>query len=250
MSVRKLAIEGGEPAFPNGPPSWPVADDKVASALHDIVQTGNWGKYDSPVLDSLIEKLKNTFAVEFVLPCSSGTIAVELALRGAGVKSGDEVIIAAYDFPGNFRAIEAIGARPVLVDIAQNNWVMNLDQISQAVSPETKAILVSHLHGHLLHMNEAQSVASRHRLVLIEDTCQAPGSSIAGKACGSIGDSAALSFGGSKLLSAGRGGALLTNDNAIYQRAKIFGSRGNEAFPLSQLQARRTWTANSIAFQS
>ena len=78
---------------------------------------------------------------------SSGTVAVEVALRAVDVQPGSEVILAAYDFPGNFRAIEAIGARPVIVDVVENGWVLDADQVAEAIGPETRAIIASHLHG-------------------------------------------------------------------------------------------------------
>ena len=239
MTTRNLAIDGGQPAFPAGPPQWPVTDEAITAAVNRALESGEWGKYDSDISAELIEKLKSVFTVEQVQLCSSGTIAVELALRGAGVRQGDEVIMAAYDFPGNFRAVEAIGAKPVLIDVeaSQSNWLINLEQIAQAHGEATKAVLVSHLHGGTVDMRAAREIAEQNKLVLVEDACQSPGGQLNGKPLGSWGDVAAISFGGSKLLSAGRGGAILTNDEAILQRARIFAERGNDAFPLSQLQA-------------
>jgi dTDP-4-amino-4,6-dideoxygalactose transaminase len=139
---------------------------------------------------------------------SSGTIAVELALRGLKVAAGDEVILAAYDFPGNFRAIEAIGARPMLVDLAPGTWTLDVDHVEAAISPVTKAIVVSHLHGSLADMQRLCELANERGLTIVEDACQVPGASISGRPTGSWGDCGILSFGGSKLLTAGRGGAI------------------------------------------
>jgi dTDP-4-amino-4,6-dideoxygalactose transaminase len=174
--------------------------------------------------------------VEHVLPCASGTIAVELALRGLGVVAGDEVILAAYDFGGNFRAIDAIGARPVLVDIGLNHWCLDADLLSQAISKSTRAVIVSHLHGTLANMRRIMEVAKDMQLGIVEDACQVPGAIVQGRPAGSWGDVGVLSFGGSKLLTAGRGGALLTSRADVFQRAKIYHERGNQAFPLSELQ--------------
>lgn len=237
MIEQPLASQGGQPAFPDGPLPWPVSDPRIVESITSALRSGHWGQYDSKLSEVLIARLAKLFQVQHVLPCSSGTIAVELALRGAGVKSGDEVILAAYDFPGNFRAIEALGARPVLVDVVPSGWTLSLDQIATAASPQTKAVLVSHLHGHSVNMPDVCTIAHDLGLTVIEDACQVPGGTWDGRPLGSFGDASVLSFGGSKLLSAGRGGAVLTNDANIFQRAKIFGSRGNEAFPLSQLQA-------------
>lgn len=237
MNSTRLAVQGGEPAFPEGPPSWPVCTPQIQSSIQLAIDKGLWGQYDSELGEALAQKLQTMFGVQHSMACSSGTIAVELALRGVGVKAGDEVLIAAYDFPGNFRAIEAIGARPVLVDLLPNNWLMDFSKLELAVNDSTQAIVASHLHGHIADMNELRAIATRRNLSIVEDACQVPGAIFQGRPSGSFGDVSALSFGGSKLLSAGRGGAILSNDSAIIQRAKIFSNRGNDAFPFSQLQA-------------
>lgn len=198
---------------------------------------GSWGRYEGIHSQRLIESLSSLHGVEHVSLCASGTIAVELALRGMGVSEGAEVILAGYDFPGNFRAIEHVGARPVLVDIDPAQWCLNVELLEQALSPQTRVILVSHLHGGLAPMKQIMEFARQHQLQVVEDACQSPGAMIDGKVAGSHGDVGVLSFGGSKLLTAGRGGAVLTPDAQIHQRIKVYCERGNHAFPLSELQA-------------
>ena len=204
---------------------------------------GSWGQYEGRWTDELIATLRNEFKTELVTLCCSGTIAVELALRGVGVQPEDEVILAGYDFPGNFRAIEAIGAQPVLIDVVEGGWVIDSDGLEEALSNQTSAIIVSHLHGQLADIGLIREIIERHNLnsekkvAIVEDACQVPGAALAESPLGCLGDVGVLSFGGSKLLSAGRGGAVLTNSPDIHQRAKIFAQRGNDSFPLSQLQA-------------
>ena len=181
--------------------------------------------------------MSELFRVPFVYPCCSGTVAVELALRGLRIGTGDEVILAAYDFPGNFRCIEASGALPVLVDIDPQTWCLDYRGVERAIGPATRAILVSHLHGGLADMRAICRLAAERGLAVVEDACQATGAELQGRCAGTWGDVGVLSFGGSKLLTAGRGGALLTRREDVYQRVKIFCERGNHAFPLSELQA-------------
>jgi dTDP-4-amino-4,6-dideoxygalactose transaminase len=164
-------------------------------------------------------------------------VAVELALRGLKVGAGDEVILAGYDFPGNFRAIEAVGARPVLADIDPRTWCLDHMCLAGAIGAKTRAIIVSHLHGGMARMREIAALAAEHGLSLVEDACQATGASVDGRVAGAWGDVGVLSFGGSKLLTAGRGGALLTRHADVQQRVKVFAHRGNEVYPLSELQA-------------
>jgi len=207
------------------------------AALAAAYQDGSWGKYDGPNCQRLEAALRELNQAEHAFLCSSGTIAVELALRGLKVGPGDEVLLAGYDFPGNFRAVEAVGAKPVLIDFVENSWSLDVSQIPLAVSPQTKAVIASHLHGTLVDMRALMAVAKEHGLSVVEDACQAPGALEQGKPAGSWGDVGVHSFGGSKLLTAGRGGAIVTRRDDVLQRIKIFSERGNQAFPLSELQA-------------
>lgn len=233
----RLAIEGGTPAVSAPLPTWPRKDPAVLAALEQAWHDGSWGRYHGPHCEQLARELARRHQVERVLLCCSGTFAVELALRGLKVERDDEVILAGYDFPGNFRAIEAVGAVPVLADIRADNWALDVARLESAIGPRTRVILVSHLHGGLADMAAICGLAQRRGLAVVEDACQAAGASVAGRPVGSWGDVGVLSFGGSKLLTAGRGGALLTRHAEIHQRAKIYNERGNQAFPLSELQA-------------
>lgn len=251
-----LAIDGGKPTLPEGSPGWPSADGEVREALLAALSDGSWGRYRGPHIDRLATALGEFHQSEFVLPCCSGTFAVELALRCLGIGAGYEVLLAGYDYPGNFRAIEAVGARPVLVDVATDNWNVDARALRRALSasnlqPTTRAgatkaqqapapmraIIVSHLHGGLVPMRGLMQLAEEYKLLVVEDICQCPGATVDGRLAGTWGDCAVISFGGSKLLTAGRGGAVLTRHADAYQRGKIFCEQGNHAFPLSELQA-------------
>jgi dTDP-4-amino-4,6-dideoxygalactose transaminase len=231
------ALLGGTPVRPQGPPDWPVADDAVLQALLGAYQDGSWGKYHGLYVEWLEERLREYHGVEFALTCASGTFAVELALRALKIGPGNEVILSAYDYPGNFLGVHAVGARPVLVDVHSGNWNLDADRLREAMGPATRALIVSHLHGGVVAMREVMALASAHGLRVIEDAAQAPGAIIQGRKAGTWGDAGILSFGGSKLLSAGRGGALLTPHAEVHHRARLCIHRGNQVCPLSELQA-------------
>ncbi|MBL8792444.1 MAG: aminotransferase class V-fold PLP-dependent enzyme [Planctomycetia bacterium] len=237
MSESLPALLGGTPLRPAGPPGWPVPDDDVRLALEAAYRDGSWGQYHGPHVTELTHRLAEFHQTEFVLTCGSGTFAVELALRALPVGPGDEVILAAYDYPGNFLNVHAVGAQPVLVDVAPHHWNLDPQRIAEAISPTTKALIVSHLHGGLAPMAEVMEFARQHRVAVIEDACQQPGALVQGKRAGTWGDVGVLSFGGSKLLTAGRGGALLTARADLHQRARLWQQRGNTVNPLSELQA-------------
>jgi len=231
-----LAIHGGTPAFPADGFHWPPQDDAIKAALDDAWAAGDWGRYHGQQSPRLLAALAESQQAAQVTLCSSGTVAVELALRGLGIRTDDEVLLAAYDFAGNFRAIEALGAWPVLLDIDEQ-WRITPERFEAALSVTTRAVIVSHLHGALANMPEIMRIAAAHGVRVVEDACQAPGAMLAGRPAGSWGDAGVLSFGGSKLLTAGRGGAVVTNDPAVQQRIKVYNDRGNQTFPLSELQA-------------
>jgi len=218
-------------------PSCPPDDPEVRAALLAAVSDGSWGRYEGRHGEQLVAALRGLLGVEHVYPCCSGTFAVELALRMLKIGPGDEVILAGYDFPGNFRAIEAVGATPVLVDIVPRRWHLDPARLEAAASPQVKAVIVSHLHGALAPMPEIVAIANRHGWQVVEDASQATGATIQGRPAGTWGHVGTFSFGGSILLTAGRGGAVVTNDAALLQRAKVYCERGNHAYPLSELQA-------------
>jgi len=232
-----LAIDGGSAVLAQGPPGWPPEDDEIREALVAAADDGSWGRYHGPHCDRLANQIARLHDVEHVMLCSSGTVAVELALRGLGVGAGDEVLLAGYDFAGNFAAILSVGARPVLVDVSASNWQFDAGTIHAAVSSATKAIIVSHLHGGMAPMRAIVDQARRFDLCVVEDACQAPAAVVDGRVAGCWGDVGVWSFGGSKLLTAGRGGAVFTPRADVYQRLKLACERGNHAFPLSELQA-------------
>lgn len=218
-------------------PDWPIPDDAVNSVFRQLVHDGSWGRYHGPHCDALRQQLAGQFQAEHVHLCSSGTAAIELSLRGAGVTSGDEVLLADYDFKANFVNVLLLGATPVLVDTIADEPTPDLAAIAAAISERTKAVIVSHLHGCLSPIRELRELAESRGVIVIEDVCQCPGARIAGRMAGAWGHVAAFSFGGSKLLTAGRGGAVLTSDATIVQRIRLYTQRGNEAYPLSEMQA-------------
>jgi dTDP-4-amino-4,6-dideoxygalactose transaminase len=158
-------------------------------------------------------------------------------LKSIGMQSGDEVILSAYDYPGNFWAIEAAGANPVLIDVLPQSTTVSIEQLQQAWSPRTRACIVSHLHGEVQDCAVIANWAEQQKVILIEDCCQALGATIAGKRVGSLTSMAIVSFGGSKVLSAGRGGALICREEHQFQRCKLAAGVGSGAWLLSELAA-------------
>jgi len=222
---------------PQGAPVWPPADEAIVGAIVQAARDGAWGHYLGPRTEELRRILREFHGVQYAWLCSSGTAAVELGLRGLGVGPGDEVILSAYDFKANFTDILALGALPVLVDLRPDDWQLNADLVAAAITPKTKAVLVSHLHGGSVRMNDLRRVVEGGSIGLLEDACQCPGVWIDGRISGTAGDVGVLSFGGTKLTAAGRGGAVLSNRQDVVERIKRHVMRGNDLSPLSELEA-------------
>ncbi|WP_413431303.1 DegT/DnrJ/EryC1/StrS family aminotransferase [Crateriforma spongiae] len=230
-----------EPPFPTVDDLWPIAAGEIAQAIRHRSELADWAAYDSPVKDDLIRSLCETFHVNHARPVSSGSLAVELALRASGVGPGDGVVVAAFDYPGNFRAVELLGARPVLADIDPDRASMSarsLEKIAESdVAKSVKAVVVSHLYGQPADIDKIARRCRQHGWTLIEDACQVPGMRIGGQPAGCFGDVATLSFGGSKPLTSGGGGAVLTDNDAIAARLRSLADRPSDAFGISTFQA-------------
>lgn len=209
----------------------------VQDALVKAVAEGACRRYEGPYLENLRSVLAQSLYQQHVRLCCSGTFGVELAIRSLRLASEDEVLLAGYDFPGNLRAIQDAGVTARLCDVAPDTWIPTVSQLEQAVGQKTKALIVSHLHGALAPMSSICDWANQRGIVVVEDACQAHGATIDGKPAGSWGHLGVLSFGGSKLIAAGRGGAVVTNHAQFAQRMTVFCERGNDAFALSELQA-------------
>lgn len=219
--------------IPCWPPDWP----EIEAAALEAIRGGNWGRYASDVSDQLRDRLAVRHGVSHVRLTCSGSAAIEIALRLAGVGLGDEVILSAYDYPGNLRAIELVGARPVLVDVAEKSVAPNVSALETAASEHVKAVIVSHLNGIAADAVAFRTLCDSKGWVLIEDACQVPGMTIHGRPAGSIGHIGTLSFGGSKPLTAGCGGAVLTDSPRLAARFGPLLDRPSDATPLSPLQA-------------
>ncbi len=214
---------------------------EVREALLRLANSGAWRTYDGPNLEALRQGLRSQFRRQHVRLCSSGTFGVELAIRSLKLAAHSEVLLAGYDYPGNFRSIEDAGASVALVDLGDTGWTLTPQSLERALGPNSRAVVVSHLHGQLADMEAICKWARERDIFVIEDACQEPGATFGPndqhKPVGSFGDLSVLSFGGSKPLSAGRGGAVMTNDPQLAQRMTVFCERGNDAYALSELQA-------------
>jgi dTDP-4-amino-4,6-dideoxygalactose transaminase len=161
---------------------------------------------------------------------SSGTSALALALRAAGIGAGDEVIVPALTYIASALAVVHAGAEPVFCDVRDDTGLLDPRSAADAVSDRTAAILPVHLYGQCADMDAVRGLADRHSLFVLEDAAQAHGASWRGRRAGSLGDAAAFSFYPSKNLGAlGDGGAVCTGDSALAERLRRLRDVGQRA---------------------
>lgn len=161
------------------------------------------------------------FGVKHTLTVSSGTGALIAALAAAGLGPGDEVLVPAYTWIATAAAPLAIGAVPVIVDIDQTLTIDPAD-ILRKITPRTRAIVPVHMANMVCDMDRIMEIAGAHGLVVIEDACQAVGAVYKGRRVGAIGHAGAFSFNQFKNISVGEGGAVVTNDDRLFARARMY----------------------------
>jgi dTDP-4-amino-4,6-dideoxygalactose transaminase len=158
---------------------------------------------------------------------SSGTSAIELALRAAGIGRGDEVVTTPFTFIASVAPIVQAGARPVLVDVDAATGLLQAETVEAALTQRTAAVLPVHLYGQTVDLDRFRSLADRHKLFLLEDAAQAHGAAWRGRRAGSIGDAATFSFFPGKNLGAfGDAGCVTTNDGALAARIRKLRDHG------------------------
>jgi dTDP-4-amino-4,6-dideoxygalactose transaminase len=167
--------------------------------------------------------MATTFAAfhdaEYAVPCTSGTTALEVALRATGIGYGDEVIVPPYTFIATASSVIAAGAVPVFADVSADTLCLDPAAVEAAITPQTRAVIGVHIGGMPCDMDRLTALSQQHDLVLIEDCAQAHGAEYGGRRVGAIGDAGAFSFQSSKNIAAGEGGMVVTNRRDVYERA-------------------------------
>ena len=217
MSER-LAMHGGAPvrSEPFGP-GHAFGDDDIA-ALTEVVRSGHVGK--GPKVDAFERAFAARHGVKHAIAVTSGTAAMHVCIGAINPEPGDEVIVTPWTAGGTIMGALLQNCVPVFADIDET-YTLDPADVEAKITPRTRAIIAVHYLGNPCDMRALRAIARRHDLALIEDCAQAHFAEHQGQVVGSIGDIAGYSFGG-KHLSAGTGGAVLTNDTALWERAVLF----------------------------
>ncbi len=178
------------------------------------------------------KKFEDAFAaylnVEYAIALPSCTSAIHLALAGLGISVGAEVIVPEITWIATAAPIDYVGAQPVFADIDPKTWCMSTEKLESLITKNTKAIIVVDLYGNIPDMDEICRIANKYNLVIIEDAAQAIGACYKGRKAGSLGDVGVFSFHGSKTMTTGEGGMLVTNNKNIYDRCCFLRDHGRD----------------------
>lgn len=200
---------------------------EIDAAIEKVVSTGGF------ILGKTVEDFEAGVAgfvgVKHAIGVNSGTDALYLALKAAGVQAGDEVITTPFTFIATAEVITWVPAKPVFADICDDTLNIDPAKIEAAITPKTRAIMPVHIYGQAADMDEINAIAKKHKLAVIEDCAQSLGATYRGRQTGSIGAIAGLSFFPSKNLGAyGDGGMILTDDDAMDRECRMLRQHGSE----------------------
>jgi dTDP-4-amino-4,6-dideoxygalactose transaminase len=222
-------------------------DEKEEQALREVLESGSPFRYWGPGRPQKVQRFEESFAqymgTRFALGVTSGTAALDCAVAGLDLGPGDEVIVPAYTWWSDYTCVVHAGALPVFADIDRT---LNLDpkDFERKITPRTKAVIAVHLLGGLCDLDPILEIARRHKVRVLEDCAQCVGGSYHGRKLGALGDVGIYSFQINKMITAGEGGAVVTSDPLIYERAARFHDMG----PLNGLFAGRIGSSQVPTF--
>ena len=213
--MAQLAILGGPPLRSRPYPSWPIWDETERDALVATLDSGAWWSGDGDRAQRFADDFAALQGARHGLPMTNGTHTLEAALVALGVGRGDEVIVPAITFVASATAVLAVGAEPVIVDVDADTLCIDPAAAEAAVTERTRAVIAVHCGGCVADLDALLELCERRGLRLVEDCAHAHGSSWRGRGVGSFGAFGSFSMQGGKLLTAGEGGVLLTNDDGL-----------------------------------
>lgn len=213
--------------FVNLLPQYKEVKKEINVGLKSVFEKANF------ILGQEVKDFENTFAQycesKYAVGVNSGTDALHLALKAAGVKEGDEVIVPAFTFIATALAVSYTGAKVVFVDIEEDIYNMDPQKLQKAITPRTKAIIPVHLYGQAANLKEILDIARANNIVVIEDCAQAHGALYNGKKIGSFGLCGCFSFYPTKGLGAfGDGGMIVTSDENFYKKVLMLRDYGRK----------------------
>lgn len=208
--------------------------EEVEQAVVEVMRSGQY--IEGAAVKQLEREISSYLRVRNVVTCGNGTDSLEIALKACGIEPGDEVITTAFSFFATAEAIAGIGAVPVFADVDVDNFNINVNEIKRKITEKTKAILIVHIFGMPADMDEIVALGKEYGLPVVEDACQAIGSTYKGRKAGTLGTIGCFSFYPTKNLGGfGDGGMITTDDDKLAEacraiKAHAAGKLGAKAY--------------------
>ena len=200
--------------------SWPTFGKPEEMRLLRVLRSGKWGRLDGPEVADFEKRFAAMHGCKHGIAVANGTVSLRIALIAAGLRAEDEVIVPPYTFFSTASAVVEANAVPVFADIDLNTFNIDPTAIDAAITPRTRAIIPVHFAGQPADMDAIMAVAERHKLTVIEDAAHAHGATYKNRPAGSFGHLGSFSFQSSKNLTAGEGGIIITNDDALAESCR------------------------------
>ena len=224
------------------PCAGPSITKKEIDLVAEAVKYG-WYEKRNMHLDQLAAEFSNYTGMKYCLPTCNCTSAIHLALLGLEIGSGDEVIVPDITWVASAEPINYVGATPVFADINKKNWCLCPKSLEKLITKKTKAVVVVDLFGNMPEMDEIKNIAKDYKIHVIEDAAESLGAKYKNKNAGSFGEISVFSFNATKLVMAGQGGLLATNNKKIYETAKKIAHHG-----MSKYTLQKTFWSEEIGF--
>jgi dTDP-4-amino-4,6-dideoxygalactose transaminase len=223
----KPALLGGTPVRQAGFPSWPVFGEPEEQAMLRTLRSGKWYRGNGDNVRRFEEAYARATGARRCLATCNGTSALFVSLNALDVQPGDEVVIPPYTFIATVNVVLRQFALPVFVDTDAETFQMDPAKLESAITERTRAIMPVHLGGNVCDLDRILEIARRRGVPVIEDACQAHMAEWRSRKVGTFGATGCFSFQASKNLNSGEGGAVLTSDEALYERAYAFHNNGS-----------------------
>ena len=217
---QKLALLGGTPIRTRPFTSWPIFGKAEEQRLLRTLRSGKWGRLQGPEVAEFENRFAAMHDCKHGIGVVNGTVSLRIALLAAGIRAEDEVIIPPYTFFSTASAVIEANAVPVFADVDLDTFNLDPKAVEAAITPRTRAIIPVHFAGQIADMKAIMAIARKRKLIVIEDAAHAHGASYRNKPAGSLGHIASFSFQSSKNMTAGEGGLLTTNDDALAEACR------------------------------
>lgn len=199
--------------------SEPRITEDMAAAAERAIRSG-WISSSGEDLIKFEETWASFNRKKYGVAVSNGTAALELAVKSLSLPEGSEVILPSFTIVSCAQAIVYGGLTPVFVDVNPENFCINLDQVEAAITPKTRAILIVHMYGHPVDLDQVAALKNKYGILVIEDAAQVHGATYQGLPLGSFGDLSTFSFFANKVITTGEGGMILTDDEFLAERCR------------------------------